>query len=222
MSTIRRLPLAMIASLLALPIVGGCSGTLPAVAPEPNIALVPQTRSLELAIAPDVADRFQLALGSYTLDVQSWRQTLENGFRSGFRGAFPAKQGSAPELTLRIDKAALEIGSFDHARARIQFAATLTGADGTVRRTAGVVSRGMPMVGGSATVDDLIANDVAATVGAMYEQIAKDLFDEAAPAAKAMSCVPGQSSACAGRRGCQGYQVCASDGARYDPCVCED
>src|SRR5215472_2401424 len=33
-------------------------------------------------------------------------------------------------------------------------------------------------------------------------------------------CVPGESPACAGPNGCQGYQVCRADGSGYDPCIC--
>lgn len=33
-------------------------------------------------------------------------------------------------------------------------------------------------------------------------------------------CAPGQSIACAGPGGCQGFQVCANDGGRFEPCKC--
>ncbi|HEX3596795.1 MAG TPA: hypothetical protein VHU80_16915 [Polyangiaceae bacterium] len=36
------------------------------------------------------------------------------------------------------------------------------------------------------------------------------------------SCVPGQSQKCAGEMGCSGYQVCSSDGTRFDDCICGD
>ena len=42
----------------------------------------------------------------------------------------------------------------------------------------------------------------------------------APPAAPPRACVPGQSVACAGPGGCQGFQVCADDGARFQPCAC--
>jgi hypothetical protein len=35
-------------------------------------------------------------------------------------------------------------------------------------------------------------------------------------------CVPGQSSACAGPKGCNGFQVCKSDGSGYAPCNCSN
>jgi hypothetical protein len=34
------------------------------------------------------------------------------------------------------------------------------------------------------------------------------------------SCTPGQSIACAGPGACAGFQVCANDGLRYEPCQC--
>jgi len=33
-------------------------------------------------------------------------------------------------------------------------------------------------------------------------------------------CTPGQSAACTGTNGCQGYQVCSTDGTSYGPCEC--
>ena len=40
------------------------------------------------------------------------------------------------------------------------------------------------------------------------------------PAAAAPACTPGQSVAYAGPGGCQGFQVCAKDGASFEPCIC--
>jgi hypothetical protein len=34
------------------------------------------------------------------------------------------------------------------------------------------------------------------------------------------TCVPGQSIGCVGPGPCDGYQLCASDGARFGPCIC--
>lgn len=34
-------------------------------------------------------------------------------------------------------------------------------------------------------------------------------------------CVPGQSITCQGPGRCVGYQICADDGARYEPCICD-
>ena len=34
------------------------------------------------------------------------------------------------------------------------------------------------------------------------------------------ACVPGESNACTGPSGCSGFQVCAADGERFDPCQC--
>jgi hypothetical protein len=56
----------------------------------------------------------------------------------------------------------------------------------------------------------------------MVEQIAKELLTDPAPIPRPAGCVPGQSTGCGGRAGCHGFQVCASDGTRYEPCVCGD
>ena len=210
---------------LALPMLAACTTTIPPVSPTPNTAFVPQQRSLELALAPEVADRFSVEIqqpGMYyaPIVIQSWHTTLENGFRNGFRSAFPARQGPSADLTLRIDRASLELGDFfPHVHARIQYVATLSGADGTLRRTAGVAYGGVPR-GRLVSGEDLIAGDISTSVAAMYEQVAMQLLADPRPAPRAAGCVPGQSSACVGPKGCQGFQVCASDGAHYEPCSC--
>lgn len=210
-----------IACVLALPLLAACSMTIPRINPTPNTALVKQQKSLDIEFAPGVEDRFDISVGNNTVHVQSWRETLESGFRNGFRSAYPAKQGASPDLTLQIDVARLEIGQFDHAQARIQYAVTLRAADGTLRRAAGIGSRAAPTFsGGSASSSDLLIDDVSASIAAMYEQLAKELFTDTRPIPAATSCVPGQSSACVGPKGCQGFQVCATDGSRFDPCSC--
>jgi hypothetical protein len=226
MHTPRRSTLAALACLFALPLLASCTVTIPVLDPRPNIALVHQARSIDLAFAPAVDDQLAIVVGNGELDVQSWHATLENAFRNGVVGAFQARVGPTADLTLTIDKADLEIGSFEPSRARIQYAATLSGADGTLRRSAGIASRAAPMfAGGAATVTSLYMADISASVAAMYEQLAKELFLDprptpTVPAAAAPRCVPGQSSACVGPKGCQGFQVCTSDGARYEPCNC--
>jgi hypothetical protein len=192
-----------------------CSFSVPRLNPKPNIALVARPSSLAIAFSPAVEDHFSDAVGNYTMNVQSWHASLEAGFHNGFQKAFPAKPGPSPDWTLVIDKARLEIGDFDHSEARIQYAVTLTGRDGTVRRASGVASRPAPLSGGYTS--DILDEDIAEAIAVMYEQIAKELF----PETPALShCVPGQSSACAGPKGCQGFQVCASDGSRFEPCAC--
>jgi hypothetical protein len=228
MKTSRRWAVRGFLCALAVPLFAACSMTtvIPPVTPTPNTALVASQKSLELAFAPAVAERLALQYAQREagnppdpVDIQSWHTTLETGFRNGFQSAFPAKQGPSADLTLRIDKADLEVGDFDHARARITYAATLTGADGTVRRTAGTASRGAAR-GQIVEFDKGIANDVSMSVAAMYEDIAKELFVTPAAAPRAAGCVPGQSIACVGPQGCQGFQVCGSDGAHFEACSC--
>jgi hypothetical protein len=219
--------LALAASLLL-----GCSFTVPRLDPRPNIALVApaQPKSVALAFAPTVLDRFASTLGNYTMHVERWRASLGAGFHNGFKKVFSETPTATPDFTLQIDEARLEVGDFEHAEARIKYAVTLTGRDGSVRRTAGVASRSAPMYSGStAYTSDLLDEDISESIAAMYEQIAKELFAPAsysqppptpAPAAAVTACVPGQSAACAGPKGCQGFQVCASDGSRYEACSC--
>jgi hypothetical protein len=44
----------------------------------------------------------------------------------------------------------------------------------------------------------------------------------AAPPGSLRACVPGQSIACVGAGGCQGFQVCADDGSRFQSCSCKN
>jgi len=221
MTKSRRLRARAIAYVLVLPLLAACSATIPAVNPTPNTALVRQPKSLEIAFDPAVEDRFDIVVGNYTVVVQAWHESLANGFRNGFRSAYPAKQGTSPDLTLRIDKARLELGNFDHAPARIQYAASLLGTDGTLRRFAGIASRVAPMFTGfAAKTADILTSNVAASISAMYEQVAKELFTDPRPNPGAARCIPGQSSGCTGPKGCQGFQVCANDGTRFALCSC--
>jgi hypothetical protein len=217
----------------SLPLLAACSFTVPRLDPAPNTALVAPDppHALALTFAPGVPDLFVRHMGDYTMTVESWHESLDNAFRNGFRKAYPAaKAGTSPDLVLQIDRAELELGDFDHARdvdhgdrmqARIQVAATLTARDGTQRRTSGVASRGATMYGGStAFTADLLDEDVTASIDAMFEQIARELFTE--PKVRPATCVPGQSIACVGPKACQGFQVCAGDGSRFGACACSE
>jgi hypothetical protein len=221
------LGLALVSTLL-LP---ACSFTVPRLDPAPNTALIApdHPHALALTFAPEVPDLFVRHMGNYTMTVESWHESLDNAFRNGFRKTYPAaKAGASPDLVLQIDRAELELGDFDHSRgveqgdrmqARIKFAATLTATDGTLRRTSGVASRGATMLGGStAFTSDLLDEDITASIDAMFEQVARDLFTE--PKVRPATCIPGQSLACVGPKTCQGYQVCAADGSHFSPCTC--
>ena len=77
------------------------------------------------------------------------------------------------------------------------------------------------MYGGStAFTSDLLDEDVAASISAMFEHVASELFTE--PKVKPASCVPGQSIACVGPKSCQGFQVCAGDGTHFSLCSCPE
>lgn len=220
-----RMQVVLVLASLAL---GACSTTIPRLSPRPNVALVKQQASLDLAFSPAVLDRFDVGIGNNGVHVEAWRASLETAFRNAFGDAFPSKQGAIADWTLQIDEARLELGDFEHKQARIRYAATLRRADGTVQRTSGLASRAAPMFEGfSATTSYLLARDIAASIDAMYEQLAKDLLTAPAPAPTATptgdskQCVPGQSVACAGPKGCSGFQVCAADGAKFSPCSCD-
>jgi hypothetical protein len=92
----------------------------------------------------------------------------------GFRNSFPQSKG---DLTLTLNEVRLELGRFNGARTRLQYKATLSNANGIVRRTAGIASRSAPMFTGSVTTESaIVASELEASVDAMYEQLAKELF----------------------------------------------
>jgi len=193
---ISRLASGVLAGACALSLLAGCAVTVPPMNPTPNIALLSQSKSLEIAFGSDVADGFDLDTGSASILIQSWHASLENGFRNGFRAAFPSKRGASADLTLRIDEARAEFTTGRNGHVRIQYAATLVGRDGTVlRRASGIASRrgAVPQVAAApeeigALTGDMpgppelparngrIDADVAAAIDAMYEQLATELF----------------------------------------------
>lgn len=72
-----------------------------------------------------------------------------------------------------------------------------------------------------AVVTALASLGVAAACDGPTEPGASNVGTQPAAGTGLTSCVPGQSIACAGVGGCAGYQVCAHDGLRYEPCICE-
>ena len=204
-----------VACVSALPLLAGCAMDIPHVDPAPNIALTPQSKSLGLSLGEGVDNELKVDGCGSGLAVHAWHESLQNGFTNGFRKAFPA--AASPDLVLRIDQARVECRNswHEHQPIQIQYAITLLGRDGSQRRYAGVASRAG--VGDIQNDLDAVYLSLAASIDDMYEQLAKELFPNA-PLTTA--CVPGQSSACVGPKGCQGFQVCANDGARFEPCSC--
>lgn len=69
--------------------------------PRPNIDLPTNSASFALAMDEAVQDQYVAeANGKQAVEISEWRQTLHNGFRSGFASAFKPAEGKA-DLTLR-------------------------------------------------------------------------------------------------------------------------
>jgi hypothetical protein len=205
-----------VACLSALSVLPSCAMDMPHVNPAPNIALTPQSKSLGLSLGEGVENELKVDGCGNGLAVHAWHESLQTGFTNGFRKAFPA--AASPDLTLRIDQARVECRSSWHQPIQIQYAITLLGRDGSQRRDAGVASRA-----GAGDIQnniDAVYLSLAASIDDMYEKLAKDLFPNAPVTPTAPACVPGQSSACVGPKGCQGFQVCANDGSRFEQCSC--
>jgi hypothetical protein len=72
-----------------------------------------------------------------------------------------------------------------------------------------------------ASVTALASLGVAAACDSATAPAATNVGSQPAAGTGLTSCIPGQSIACAGVGGCAGYQICADDGLRYEPCICE-
>src|SRR5437764_8142053 len=116
--TIMKTSIALVFALLT----SGCFSTqVSVITPKPNIVFTQNsTKSLLLRIQKTVPDQFTspiVAGGSETL-VDGWRQTLANGFRSGFTGYFaPTPPGGASDLRLEIERADFEWARIGQVRA---------------------------------------------------------------------------------------------------------
>ncbi|WP_164017803.1 LPS assembly lipoprotein LptE [Pyxidicoccus trucidator] len=168
-------------SLTAVLFATGCTLSVAAGDPRPNIDLPESQASLALELDPSVRDVFQVPArsGVVPTNVEAWRTTLDRGFKNGFRSAFRTDGGK--ELVLQIVEAELElaptavneVGGAAAAEAQVRYKARLVDAQGNVlrRSTGTVASKRSTSQPGEIT---LIAESA---VESMYEKIAEDLFN---------------------------------------------
>lgn len=172
-----------VVSLTAVLLATGCTLSVAAGDPRPNVDLPESQASLALEMDPSVRDVFQVPgrSGINATNVEAWRTTLERGFKNGFRSAFKTDGGK--DLVLQIVEAELELaptavtssGGAVAAEAQVRYKARLVDAQGNVvRRSTGTVTSKRSTSRGAEI--SLIAESAVET---MYEKIAQDIFSNA-------------------------------------------
>ncbi|MFL5347720.1 MAG: hypothetical protein ACJ8AT_23270 [Hyalangium sp.] len=181
--SLSRVAIALVTWMLAQ----GCTLAVEQSQPRPNIDLPEKNASLALVMDKGVEDQYEADLdGKHPVNVTGWRETLQNGFHSGFSSAFKTNADRA-ELTLQLNEAVLSFaptslgrhGGIQAAEAQVRYKARLLDAQGRVlRRSTGTVSSKK-----SATDKEGLTTVASSAVESMYEKIAQDFFSEAPAAA---------------------------------------
>ena len=160
--------------------VAGCTLTVTAAQPRPNIALAPRPEKLSLKLGPDVKDQYRVPpqQGLQAVNVAGWNSTLQTGFDSAFGSLF---QGSGEGLVLSIDRADLvvtpaAVGTYGVAavRAQVTYRAQLMSESGNVIAISAATAESKGTTASPSQADmTRLAGDA---VESMYELIAKELF----------------------------------------------
>jgi hypothetical protein len=170
-------------SLTALLFATGCTLSVAAGNPRPNLDLPESQTALALELDPAVRDAFQIPgrSGMNETHVEAWRTTLERGFSNGFRSSFKTDGGK--DLVLQVVEAELEFaptavtakGGPVAVEAQIRYKARLVDAQGNVvRRSTGTVASKR-----STSKAAEITSISESAVESMYEKIASDVFSSA-------------------------------------------
>ena len=176
------------ATLIVLALAAGCATPkVEAGSPRPNVDLPKSERSLRLQLEAAVRDEYGSELYGGTIPVSGWRSTLEvvpleRGFQSAFAGAFKLSDKNA-DLTVVVAEAELVFAGTAYTRtgkpvsaeAQVRYKARLLDENGTVvRRSAATVASKR-----SASSAAEVTPVAAGAVESMYEQIAREFFEEA-------------------------------------------
>jgi hypothetical protein len=154
----------------------GCYGSVAAVQPHPNVVFAQNsTKSLLLRIQKSVPDQFgQSPSDNFQPAIDSWHESLANGFRNGFAGYFaPTPANSAPDLRLELERADLQwaaVGQFW--AAQVIYRARLVDHEGhTIAVASGTAASKMTFGGGNS-----LGPCVSSSVETMYEELSDKLL----------------------------------------------
>jgi hypothetical protein len=167
--------------LLPVGLLAACAISVHGAHPRPNIDLARSAHALSLQLDAAVPQDIE-GTGA---EVVGWRQTLSNGFHSGFAPFFDVS-GRRNDLTLVIVEAWPQImptelnrfGGIATAEARVRYKARLVDASGNVVKRCTGTARGMTPFFSQATIGGDATDAIASGVAAMYEQIAKEALSD--------------------------------------------
>jgi hypothetical protein len=160
----------------------GCSLDIVKSTPRPNIIFKdPANKTLALKLTQEIQNQFQIPQrnGILGADVHDWRETLSNGFQSGFRDYFKVSSNESGDVVLEISRADIELAPTavsNHGvgaiEAHITYKARLVDSTGkTLKVSANTVASKK-----SITQRSDVSDCVAGAVESMYEALAKELF----------------------------------------------
>jgi hypothetical protein len=101
-----RPPLGLLKLVTLSAALGGCTLSVTASQPRPNIALSARAEKLTLQLKDNVRDTYQVPAqqGIKPINVNDWHVSLRAGFDAAFKNSF---QGSGDQLVLSIERADL-------------------------------------------------------------------------------------------------------------------
>jgi hypothetical protein len=166
--------------LMLIPLFG-CSMAVKKENPSPNIALDSSEKSLRLVLGENIKSNFEINNdGIKKVVVESWRETLQAGFKAGFSDIF--KLNKEAEHILRITKADLNVAptsvvggkygaGVGSVSAQITFKAEVYRGKTKIKTIANTVVSKV-----DATTPDGVSASAKSAVESMYEFIAENLL----------------------------------------------
>lgn len=168
-----------LASFILTGLLGGCTLSISAVRPDPTVDLPASRTSLALAFGPRVRDRFAISIqrGVFTIEVDSFHQTLASGFQAMVRASFAPATPDGADATLLLDDASVEeVPGYRTVSFVVRYRARVVDRAGRVlRRSFGSVESrgGLTWTNeGPGSPSSLLGS----TIAAMFEKIAADCF----------------------------------------------
>jgi hypothetical protein len=183
--SLRRFPLTLSLALLSL--TAGCTLRAGLTFPHPNVELERSPRHLALKLDGAIRDQFEASFGSGPgpVNVESWRETLANGFRHGLAPFFAAAPGANGGMTLElietqlsyVPAAVTSAGGVVAVHAQLRYRARLLDAHGQVlQRLAGTALSKEPVTQGNH-----LTRAAGSAVEGLYENIASAFFSDEKP-----------------------------------------
>jgi hypothetical protein len=164
-------------------VTAGCALNVVKSTPRPNVVFKePTDKILALKLTPDIQSEFQIPArnGVAGADVREWRETLSNGFQSGFRDYFKISSKENGDMILEISRADIEFAptavsaqtGVAAIEAHITYKARLVDGGGKTLKVSASTASSKKSITNRSDVSDCVAG----AVESMYEALARDLF----------------------------------------------